>query len=165
MPVLDFNPWMFSGAEQLVQAFFSELSSQLKYSAWFCGDWPEYLSFYGDLFSGAGWLPVVGPWIERGRQASKVLAQMLEHRKQGVGARRAILERELGALEKPIVVVIDDIDRLTVAEIRDIFKLVRLTANFPNIVYVLSFDRIRVEEALTEGGICRTGLLREDLAG
>jgi len=30
VPVLDFNPWMFSGAEQLVQSFFSELSAQLK---------------------------------------------------------------------------------------------------------------------------------------
>jgi predicted KAP-like P-loop ATPase len=28
--ILEFNPWMFSGAEQLVQAFFIELSAQLK---------------------------------------------------------------------------------------------------------------------------------------
>ncbi|MEO7853004.1 MAG: P-loop NTPase fold protein [Rubrivivax sp.] len=28
--LLDFNPWMFSGAEQLVQSFFAELSAQLK---------------------------------------------------------------------------------------------------------------------------------------
>lgn len=28
--VLDFNPWMFSGAHQLVERFFVELSSQLK---------------------------------------------------------------------------------------------------------------------------------------
>jgi len=47
-------------------------------------------------------------------------------------------------------VALDDIDRLTTSEIRDIFKLVRLTANFPNIIYILAFDRIRVEEALAE---------------
>src|SRR5664279_1020076 len=28
--ILDFNPWMFSGANQLVEAFFIELSAQLK---------------------------------------------------------------------------------------------------------------------------------------
>lgn len=28
--VLDFNPWMFSGAQQLVESFFIELSSQLR---------------------------------------------------------------------------------------------------------------------------------------
>ena len=33
--VLDFNPWMFSGAEQLVEAFFVEISAQLKVRAGF----------------------------------------------------------------------------------------------------------------------------------
>ena len=27
VPVLDFNPWMFSGAEQLVESFFVELAA------------------------------------------------------------------------------------------------------------------------------------------
>src|SRR5262245_7860043 len=30
LTVIEFNPWMFSGAEQLVNAFFVELSAQLK---------------------------------------------------------------------------------------------------------------------------------------
>ncbi len=30
VPILDFNPWMFSGTEQLVESFFIELSTQLK---------------------------------------------------------------------------------------------------------------------------------------
>ncbi len=49
--------------------------------------------------------------------------------------------------------MLDDIDRLTTSEIRDIFKPVRLTANFPNIIYIVAFDRIRVEKALTEQNI------------
>ncbi len=56
-------------------------------------------------------------------------------------------------LDKPIVVVLDDIDRLETPEIRDIFKLVRLTANFPNIIYIVAFDRDRVEQALDEQGL------------
>ena len=39
------------------------------------------------------------------------------------------------------------------SEIRDIFKLVRLTANFPNIIYIVAFDRNRVEKALAEQGL------------
>ena len=30
VPVLDFNPWIFSDAEQLVERFFGELSAQLR---------------------------------------------------------------------------------------------------------------------------------------
>ena len=51
------------------------------------------------------------------------------------------------------MVIADDIDRLSTGEIRDIFKLVRLTASFPNVIYLVAFDRKRVEDALTEQGI------------
>ena len=57
--------------------------------------------------------------------------------------------------KKPIIVVLDDIDRLSVSEIRDIFKLVRLTASFPNLIYVVVCDRFRVEQALDETGTAR----------
>ena len=56
-------------------------------------------------------------------------------------SRRDKITKALTKLKKPIVIVLDDIDRLTTPEIRDIFKLVRLTANFPNIIYVVAFDR------------------------
>lgn len=150
--VLDFNPWMFSGAEQLVESFFVELSAQLKLRPGLA-EVGKDLEDYGETFSGMSWLPLVGPWIERGRVATKILAKILQRRKEGVGGRRAKVEKALAALDKPLIVVLDDIDRLTTSEIRDIFKLVRLTANFPNIIYIVAFDRIRVEEALAEQGI------------
>jgi hypothetical protein len=150
--IVDFNPWMFSGAEQLVESFFVEVASQLKHRPGLA-DVGKDLEDYGELFSGLGWLPLVGPWIERGRIANKLLAKLLQRRKEGSADRRAKLTKELQKLGRPIVVVIDDIDRLSTTEIRDIFKLVRLTASFPNIVYVLAFDRERVENALTEQGI------------
>ncbi len=50
--------------------------------------------------------------------------------------------------EKPIVVVLDDLDRLTGSEIREVLKLVRLTASLPNIIYLLPCDRDRIEGAL-----------------
>ncbi len=147
--VLDFNPWMFSGAEQLVESFFIELSAQLKIRPELA-EVGKSLESYGETFSGMGWLPLVGPWIERGRKVTSILAKLLQVRKEGVGSRRAKVEKSLADLDKPLVVVLDDIDRLTPSEIRDIFKLVRLTANFPNIIYIVAFDRIRVEEALAE---------------
>lgn len=150
--IIEFNPWMFSGAEQLVQSFFVEIAAQLKLKPGLdqIGD---DLQEYGELLSGLGWLPVVGPWIERGRGLSKLASKMLQRRREGVGGRRQKLIDALAGLAKPIVLVIDDIDRLTTSEIRDIFKLIRLTASFPNVIYVASFDRQRVEDALAEQGI------------
>jgi hypothetical protein len=151
-PVLDFNPWMFSGAEQLVESFFVELSAQLKLRPGL-GEIGKELSEYGEAFVGVDWLPVVGPWVVRAKGAASVLGRYLQRRQEGSQGRRQRLTGALKKLEQPIVVVLDDIDRLSTAEIRDVFKLVRLTASFPNIVYVVAFDRARVEQALTEDGV------------
>lgn len=150
--VLDFNPWMFSGAEQLVQSFFSELSAQLKLKP-DLAEVGKSLEAYGDIFSNLTWLPVIGPWIERGQDLAKLVGGVLQRKKEGVAGQRAKVDIALRELQHPIVVVLDDIDRLNTSEIRDIFRLVRLTANFPNIIYVLAFDRKRVEDALSEHGI------------
>ena len=150
--VLDFNPWMFSGAEQLVESFFVEISVQLKLRPELA-ELGDNLENYGEIFSGMGWLPLVGPWIERSRAATNVLAKLLQRRKEGVRERRTKVEKALAVLRKPLVVVLDDIDRLTTSEIREIFRLVRLIANFQNVIYIVAFDRARVEEALSEQGI------------
>jgi predicted KAP-like P-loop ATPase len=150
--VLEFNPWMFSGADQLVQSFFIELSAQLKLRP-DLAEIGELIEDYGDTFSGLGWLPLVGPWIERGRVVSDLVAKTLRRKKEGVKSSQDRVRRSLKGIDKPIIVILDDIDRLSTQEIRDVFKLVRLTANFPNIIYLLAFDRYRVEQALGEQGI------------
>jgi hypothetical protein len=153
VPIVDFNPWMFSGAEQLVEAFFTELSAQLKLKPGRIGDIAGELEAYGELLSPLSILPFVGSWIDRVRGAGGAIKKFQERRRESVTARRARLAAKLRELETPILVVIDDTDRLRTDEIRDIFKLVRLTASFPNIIYLLAFDRSRVEQALTESGI------------
>jgi len=149
MEVLDFNPWMFSGAEQLVRSFFVELAAQLKQRRDLEGI-ADALRDYGDVLSGLGWIPVVGASIARVAIVARALGGLLKRQRNGVEERRKELCEALASLEKPICVVLDDIDRLSTSEIRDVFKLVRLTASFPNIIYIVAFDRLRVEEALKE---------------
>ena len=131
---------MFSGAAQLVESFFIELTSQLRIRPDLVEVGKE-LENYGDLFSG-----FIGG-------ATKVMGRLLQSRRDGVYSQRQKLKRTLSNLDKPIIVMLDDIDRLSPSEIRDIFKLVRLTASFPNIVYIVAFDRDRVEDALAEQGL------------
>jgi predicted KAP-like P-loop ATPase len=150
--VLEFNPWMFSGADQLVQSFFIELSAQLKLRPDLT-EIGELVGDYGETFSGLGWLPLIGPWIERGRVVTDIIAKTLQRKKEGIKASQSKVRDALEKIDKPIIVILDDIDRLSTPEIRDVFKLVRLTANFPNIIYLLAFDRYRVEQALGEQGI------------
>jgi len=138
--VFDFNPWMFSGADQLVDAFFVEVSAQLRIRGGLA-EIGKLLGEYGEAFSGIGGV------------ATKALARFIQRRNGGIDTRCSRIRKALASLDRPFVVVLDDIDRLTAQEIRDVFKLVRLVANFPNVVYLLAFDRLRVEQALEEQGI------------
>ncbi len=149
---IDFNPWAFSGTNELIHAFFRELSAQLKLKGQKLGDIAETIDSYGDLLTPIELLPVLGDWFARFRNASKAMAELQKKRSGSFAEQRNRVAEKLRALDSSIVVIIDDIDRLESVEIRDIFKLVRLTASFPNIVYVLAFDRQRVEEALSQSG-------------
>jgi predicted KAP-like P-loop ATPase len=52
--------------------------------------------------------------------------------------------------EKKLLIIIDDIDRLNKVEIREMFRLIRSNADFPNTIYLLAFDRSVVERSLVE---------------
>jgi hypothetical protein len=149
--VIDFNPWMFSGAEQLVQSFFSELSSQLRLKPELA-EIGKAIGEYGDLFNNFSWLPLIGPWIGRGTDLAKAISALLQRKRGGISGEKARVSDALKKSKQKIIVVLDDIDRLSTHEIREVFRLVRLTANFPNLIYLLAFDRRRIEAALSEDG-------------
>jgi hypothetical protein len=153
IPAVHFNPWMFSGADQLVESFFAELGAQLKLADNRFQRVADDLARYGDLLAPLRSLPFIGPWTGAVGDATKAFQQFMEDRRGGVQGLRNTLIAELQQIDTPIVVVIDDIDRLQTDEIRDIFKLVRLTANFPKMIYLVAFDRERVERALEDQGL------------
>ena len=151
IPVLDFNPWMFSGTEQLARSFFYVLSSEMRLRSGLA-EVGKGLENFGKSVTSLSWWPIklLGTGLFS-------LGYFLKRGKEGIDGQRQKVDKALRKLNRPIVVVVDDIDRLTTTEIRDMFKLVRLTANFPNVIYIVAFDRERVEEAL--GGEREKGTL------
>lgn len=156
LTVIDFNPWMFSGAQQLTDIFFKEVAAEIRMK----GDSTlksvaDGLDQYGDVLGSIA--SVFGPigtvTLGLGRLFAKSSAKVAELRRGGTRQLHQKVADELRKLEQPVIVIVDDIDRLTTDEIRDIFKLVRLTASFPNLIYILAFDRQRVERALDEANV------------
>lgn len=54
---------------------------------------------------------------------------------------RAEISRRLQLLGYKFIVVIDDVDRLEINEAREVFRLVKAVADFPNTTYIVAFDR------------------------
>ncbi len=146
--VLEFNPWTFSGTDQLDGAFFVELAAAMRADTRLQRIGKK-LAKYADALSYLDWLP----GIERVAKASQAIWRWREKRQGGVAGERARVQQALAELDRPVVVILDDIDRLSGSEIRAVFKLIRLVARLPNIVYVVAFDRERVAAALDEEGM------------
>ncbi len=73
-----------------------------------------------------------------------------EANKKTVEGLKYEIQQHLLKRKKNLLVVIDDIDRLTVEEIRQILKLVKVNSDFPNTIYLLAFDQIVIEQSLKE---------------
>jgi predicted KAP-like P-loop ATPase len=58
------------------------------------------------------------------------------------------LTKSLKTLESPVVIFLDDVDRLIDEEIKILFQLVKANCQFPNLIYVVLFEREIVEAAL-----------------
>ena len=85
----------------------------------------------------------------KGLSASVVVHENLP-RRYAVVARSPKLEhiriqnqigRKLQAASNKILVVVDDIDRLSGSEVREVFRLIKSVGDFPNVTYLLAFDR------------------------
>jgi predicted KAP-like P-loop ATPase len=169
--IVEFSPWQVSGTGTLVGRFFDELGVALgvggKRKAGLLAKFSSYakhLTFFGRAAKPIGAVaaladPATGSLIAAGGVAAEQSAQILqaaaEASKEGHDAKvRSLtdLKRDLGAslasLARPILVVIDDMDRLTTEEILQVFQLVKVNADFPNLVYLLLFERTIVEKAL-----------------
>ena len=187
--VVDFNPWLFSGTEQLVDRFFVELSDQIKtlklksrrqigqglkeYAdalgsstgslKWFV---VALLAFIAGLLGQTGetlglktpWLKsLVGPLIVASIAMApsilKVVGISLRLRHGSIYDVRKRAKKALRQSDRQIIVILDDVDRLTAIEVQEVFKLVRLTASFPKLIHIVACDRQQVTHALCNEGI------------
>src|SRR3954452_23142178 len=138
--LLEFNPWLFSGTEQLVEHFFDELSAQLAESRdrrvrRVAG----LLRGYGRVVAPLRLVPGVGTVAKESAELSREMADAIEPKQQSVRLQRDRLRRRLGELDRRLVVVVDDLDRLRGDEVVDVMRLIRLVGDFPNLVYLLAF--------------------------
>jgi predicted KAP-like P-loop ATPase len=173
LPVLEFNPWQLSGTGQITDRFLKELGIALnrqgskrdiEESAKQLDAYAKMLAVGGGTASAIGkimpWLGVPGgPLVESAGAALKSSAESAEIGGKALEAKRlsdAItldeqkekLSNMLSKRKVPLLVVIDDIDRLTTDEILAVFQVVKANADFPKVIYLLLFERKIVAEAL-----------------
>jgi predicted KAP-like P-loop ATPase len=144
--VVRFNPWLFSGTDELIKHFFTELRTQLHAAEnaqlKAVGVAVEH---YSNRIASLRFIPAVSKTSAFGQ----LLGKGLKGPDVSVRQQREKINRLLEDQDDLLVIVMDDIDRLRDDEVADVMRLVRLVADFPNTVYVLAFDVDRVAKAIS----------------
>ena len=157
--VVNFNPWMASGAENLVQEFLVQFGSEigLHDRGKEARDAAKQLLSYSKLFDVVKFIPGAEPWatiIEKvvtgvGAAAGKIG----ELKELNIGQKRESVVKALGRIAKPIIVFTDDLDRLPPGEVFQMIRAVKAIADFPRTSFLLAFERSYVENSLLQNGI------------
>lgn len=144
--IIDFNPWWFSGQENLAKAFLGQLqavlpskSAKFKKLGTLLGDFAEGLGGLADLSGVTGGL---------GEKFGALISKFSKSKPKDVPALKAEITKTLLEAKQKVLIVIDDIDRLTPDETRQLFTVIKALADFPNVIYLLAFDREVASKAI-----------------
>jgi hypothetical protein len=136
--VINFKPWLSQDSDSIVKNLLSQLSSRLNaFDKNFKNSFSEYYK--------ALKIEELGPlskYFESLRSSvfpNKTIEQEFDHV-------NVLLKR----LNKQLIIIIDDLDRLDYSEVIEIFKLIRNTANFHNTIFLTAFDRAYVTNAVKQ---------------
>ncbi|MFM5867414.1 KAP family P-loop NTPase fold protein [Aeromonas caviae] len=144
--VVEYNPWLAGNPESLIQDFLLQFSSQLNISdaSEDALNAAKELIAYSSLFSVAKLVPGAEPWasiienvFSRFGNATKKIAEL---KKLDLLGKKNSVIKAISKINRPIVVIIDDIDRLTPAEAFQVLRLVKAVADFPRTSFLLAFD-------------------------
>ena len=147
--VVRFDPWLVSGRENLIADFFAELHGAITEDAEKTAKTraaATKLVEFGEMVApAADWVhPSVGVAIRIGTNAAKKTLA----RSKTLSQKRDELKNALSDAGIPIVVLVDELDRVEDAEIRTVAQVVRSVGNLPNVSYVIAYDVDRVAAAL-----------------
>lgn len=137
--IIIFEPWKSDTSDSIVKGFFAMLRDELSnYIPNISSTIDQYVELLLDEESGKP-LKIIG----------KSLHGIFNEDKNPYELIKEILERT----KHKTVVFIDDIDRLNAAEIKEVLRLIRNTANFPYIQFIVAYDKNYVCETLKNSKI------------
>ena len=151
--IIKFNPWNFSDQNGLITDFFNSITHALKQTEKEKGkEAAEKIRNYSSKLLKRSELAIapeisfLGVKFKLGTTYKIGGDNTLEKQKENI-------DNLLREINKRILIVIDDIDRLDSQETRLVLKLVKMTANFANTIFLLAYDRGKVAEMISDKGI------------
>jgi predicted KAP-like P-loop ATPase len=141
--IVKFNPWNYPDQNGIMAHFFYNLASKLKPKR------QKKLQKLSDkvLKYAESFIPFQVSVSSLGKPVS---LKLKKRDKRSIDYKKEKLANYFQEIKNKIVIIIDDIDRLNVDGIKNIFQLIKAFGNLPNIIYIAAFDRGIVSKALCD---------------
>lgn len=150
--VVRFDPWLITTKHDLVNQFFAELVScinncpEVRRLGNYQFDLPKDLLEYAGAI--APMLDNFAPGISVVAKPSIDLISRAIERDKSIYILKENIEKELRRISYPLVIMIDELDRVEDDEVRLVAQLIKGIADFSNMSYIVAYDETRVLEAL-----------------
>jgi hypothetical protein len=126
---INFLPYLNHNENDVINEFFTILSNEIsKYSGRLSNDLMTYAHKLNEIYDENKVLTFVNKYFSN--QKNESANELYES-----------INNELQSINKKIIIFIDDLDRLNTNEILQVLKLIRNTANFYNIIFVVAMDK------------------------
>lgn len=139
--IVPFNPWLFSGHQDITKRFFDQLQDVLTKETYVPKGVKERIAAFAQVIAE---IPL--PYAQAGR----AVATLFDDKQKEASDLKEEVEDTVVQQKQRIVVTVDDIDRLPTEDIKQLFRIFKAIPGFNNVVYLLVFDKEVISKALSE---------------
>ncbi len=142
--IVHFDPWYFSNRDDLIFQFFDILSNIPE------KDFTDKININNLKRLGKSLVNMTSFSLNVGLASVNFDPELNEELSDGetLLSLKESITNEFKQINKKVIIIIDNIDRLSDKEVSQILMLVKSLADFPHVVYILSFDKDAVVGSL-----------------
>jgi hypothetical protein len=157
--IVHFNPWLVGEKDALLRHFLSRIASAVKLND-HSRDGKKVareIKAYAKVFDLVKLIPGAEPWASMIKSvvdaAGEATGAISEYKTPDVEAYKLRVEDALRKFDRPIIVFIDDIDRLFPLEVFEMVRIIKAVGGLPRVGYVVAWDSVYVSSALEKLGV------------
>jgi predicted KAP-like P-loop ATPase len=160
--IVHFNPWLVGDRDALLRHFLSKIAAEVKLADHAANGKKvaSELKAYGKVFDFIRLVPGAEPWASLVKTVIESVGETVDsvasYKTPDIEVRKEKVEEALRRFGRPIILLIDDIDRLFPLEVFEMVRIVKAVGDLPNVGYVLAWDPEYVSDALKAADVPRS---------
>jgi hypothetical protein len=161
--IVHFNPWLVGEKDVLLRHFLSRIAGAINLSD-HSRDGKKVakeIKAYSKAFDLVKLIPGAEPWTSLIKSVFNAVGDatgsIAEYKTPDIEAYKQKVEEALRQFQRPIIVFIDDIDRLFPNEVFEMVRIIKAVGELPHVGYVLAWDSAYVSSALEKLGVPYAG--------